>query len=100
MSKIYSKDSRPNSLHSGPITDLTSILAKHHTKRHLCADDGQSLIHGLPSDQIHLVELISCGSRELHFWINTNRLNLNPLHDSADLVWHQAAAPETRPQTA
>src|SRR6218665_639148 len=36
--------------------DLPTVLAKHKAKGHLYADDVQSLIHGLPSDQIHLVE--------------------------------------------
>ena len=39
----------------------------------------------LPSDQIHLVEQISCVSLDLHFWIKTNRLNLNP--SKSQLIW-------------
>ena len=66
-------------------TDLPSILAKHQTKGHLYADDVQSLIHGLPSDQSHLVERINCVSRDLHFWMMTNRLNLNP--SKTQLIW-------------
>src|SRR6218665_3421686 len=48
----------------GPIllfaADLPTVLAKHKAKGHLYADDVQSLIHALLSDQIHLVERISC----------------------------------------
>src|SRR6218665_1526813 len=54
--------------------DLPSILAKHQTKDHLYADDVQSLIHGLPSEQIHLVERINSVSRDLHFWMMQWRL--------------------------
>ena len=50
----------------------------HVKSKHLYADDVQALIHGLPSDQIHLVERISCVSLDLHFWMKTNKLNLNP----------------------
>src|SRR6218665_3912981 len=65
--------------------DLPTVLAKHKAKGHLYADDVQSLIHGLPSDQIHLVERISCVSLELHFGMKTNRLNLNP--SKTQLIW-------------
>src|SRR6218665_306086 len=65
--------------------DLPTVLAKHKAKCRLYADDGQSLIHGLPSDQIHLVERISCVSLDLHFWMKTNRLNLNP--SKTQLIW-------------
>src|SRR6218665_1127585 len=47
--------------------DLPTVFAKHKAKGHLYADDVQSLIHGVPSDQIHLVERISCVSLDLHF---------------------------------
>ena len=43
------------------------------------------LIHGLPYDQIHLVKRISCVSRDLHFWMKTNRLNLN--FSKTQLIW-------------
>src|SRR6218665_2937457 len=64
---------------------VPSILAKHQTKGRLYAGDVQSLIHGLPSDQIHLVERINSVSRDLHFWMMTNRLNLNP--SKTQLIW-------------
>src|SRR6218665_2557065 len=64
------------------------------TKGHLYADDVQSLIHGLPSDQIHLVERINSVSHDFHFWMMTNRLNLNLSKTKLILVWHQAAAPK------
>src|SRR6218665_245118 len=42
-------------------------------------------MHGLPSDQIHLVERINSVSLDLHFWMMTNRLNLNP--SKTQLIW-------------
>src|SRR6218665_907269 len=66
-------------------TDLPTVLAKHKAKGHLYADDVQALIHGLPSDQIHLVERISRFSLDLHFWMKTNRLNLNS--SKTQLIW-------------
>src|SRR6218665_3038757 len=36
-------------------------------------------------DQIHLIERISCVSLDLHFWMKTNRLNLNP--SKTQLIW-------------
>src|SRR6218665_3846428 len=65
--------------------DLPTVLAKHKAKGHLYADDVQALIYGLPSDQIHLVERISRVSLDLHFWMKTNRLNLNP--SKTQLIW-------------
>src|SRR6218665_4139821 len=49
------------------------------------ADDVQSLIHGIPSDQIHLVEQTNSVLRDLHFWIMTNKLNLNS--SKTQLIW-------------
>src|SRR6218665_595456 len=68
--------------------DLSTVLAKHKEKGHLYADDAddvQSLRHGLPSDQNHLAERISRVSLDLHFWMKTNRLNLNP--SKTQLIW-------------
>src|SRR6218665_55137 len=65
--------------------DLPTVLAKHKAKGHLYTDDVQSLIHGLPSDQIHFVERITRVSLDLHFWMKTNRLNLNP--SKSQLIW-------------
>src|SRR6218665_104707 len=63
----------------------TPLLAKHQTKGNLYVDDVQSLIHGPPSDPVHVVERINSVSRDLHFWMMTNRLNLNP--SKTQLIW-------------
>src|SRR6218665_1014258 len=78
-------DKRPiDKVISDPITTLTDL---HHRARFKAvsaphsgdwvfalsiADDVQSLIHGPSSDQIHLVERISCVSRDLLFCMKTN----------------------------
>src|SRR6218665_1340598 len=52
---------------------------------YMYADDVQSLFHGIPSDQIHLVERINSVSRDILFWMITNRINLNPA--KTQLIW-------------
>src|SRR6218665_233470 len=62
------------------IHHCTNSLSSLHIFVHHC-----TLKQALPSDQINLVERISCVSRDLHFWMKTNRLNLNP--SKTPLIW-------------
>ena len=65
--------------------DIPSVLYKHQARGHLYADDVQALVHGLPYEQISLVERMSSLLQDLHFWMSSNKLSLNP--SKTQLIW-------------
>jgi hypothetical protein len=65
--------------------DITSVLAKHSSTGHLYADDIQALVHGPSTDQVLLVTRIQSLCIDLHDWMLSNRLCLNP--SKTQLIW-------------
>src|SRR6218665_596091 len=58
--------------------DIPAIFSKHSSSGHLYADDVQAFVHGPPSDQLALTGRIDALSQDLHVWMSSNRLSLNP----------------------
>src|SRR6218665_2497346 len=52
---------------------------------HLYADDVQAFVHGPPSDQLTLTGRIDALSQDLHLWMSSNRLSLNP--NKTQFIW-------------
>ena len=65
--------------------DIAAIFSKHSSTGHLYADDVQVLVHGPPSAQLALTGRIDALSRDLHLWMSSNRLSLNP--NKTQLIW-------------
>src|SRR6218665_3670956 len=61
------------------------IPAKHSSSGHLYADDVQAFVHGAPSDQLALTGHIDALSQDLHLWMSSNRLSLNP--NKTQFIW-------------
>src|SRR6218665_2217958 len=77
------------SLGSSPLPAIysrhSSIFSKHSSSGHLYADDVQAIVHGPPSDQLALTGCIDALSQDLHLWMSSNRLSLNP--NKTQFVW-------------
>ena len=65
--------------------DIPAIFSKHSSTGHLYADDVQALVFGPPSTQLALTGRIDALSRDLHLWMSSNRLTLNP--NKTQLIW-------------
>ena len=65
--------------------DISSLFAKHSTTGHLYADDVQACVHGSPTVQLSLIARIDALSQDLHTWLSSNRLSLNP--NKTQLIW-------------
>src|SRR5688572_6304266 len=65
--------------------DIPAIFSKHSSTGHLYADDVQALVHGPPSAQLALTGRIDALSSDLHLWMSSNRLSLNP--NKTQLIW-------------
>jgi hypothetical protein len=65
--------------------DISDLFAKHLSTGHLYADDVQALVHGSPSAQLSLTGRIDAISRDLHLWMSSNRLTLNP--NKTQFIW-------------
>jgi len=65
--------------------DIPAIFSKHSSSGHLYADDVQAFVHGPPSDQLALTGRIDALSRDLHLWMSSNRLSLNP--NKTQFIW-------------
>src|SRR6218665_1859386 len=62
-----------------------AIFSKHSSSGHFYADDVQAFVHGPPSDQLALIGRIDALSLEMHLWMSSNRLSLNP--KKSQLIW-------------
>ena len=65
--------------------DIPATFSKHSSTGHLYADDVQALVHGPSSAQLALTGRIDALSRDLHLWMSSNRLSLNP--NKTQLIW-------------
>src|SRR6218665_2956117 len=65
--------------------DIPAIFSKHSSSGHLYADDVQAFVHGQPSDQLTLTGRIDALSQDLHLWMSSNRLSLNP--NKTQFIW-------------
>src|SRR6218665_2251854 len=65
--------------------DIPAIFSKHSSSGHLYADDAQAFVHGPPSDQLALTGRIDALSQDLHLWMSSNRLSLNP--NKTQFIW-------------
>ena len=65
--------------------DISSRFAKHLATGHLYADDVQACVHGSPTAQLSLITRIDALSQDLHAWMSSNRLSLNPT--KTKLIW-------------
>src|SRR6218665_2591233 len=65
--------------------DIPAIFSKHSSSGHLYADDVQAFVHGPPSDQLALTGRTDALSRDLHLWMTSNRLSLNP--NKTQFIW-------------
>src|SRR6218665_1283207 len=65
--------------------DIPAIFSKHFSSGHLYADDVQAFVHDPPSDQLALIDRIDALSRDLHLWMSSNRLSLNP--NKTQFIW-------------
>src|SRR6218665_3694965 len=67
--------------------DIPAIFSKHSSSGHLYADNVQAFVHGPPSDQLALTGRIDALSQDLHLWMSSNRLSLNP--NKTQFIWFQ-----------
>src|SRR6218665_1318239 len=65
--------------------DIPAIFSKHSSSGHLYDDDMQAFVHGPPSDQLTLTGRIDALSQDLHLWMSSKRLSLNP--NKTQFIW-------------